>query len=109
MDPSQGPASPLDYRRVPRTRRQIFSWPVFIVGICVILILFGVFGFLFPKIEALYADFGVWLPLPTRVVLDVARFMQMRGLVISSSLPLALGFLVPFALGRRKSPLTRRQ
>jgi hypothetical protein len=100
--------TPLPYH-TPPDRRQIFSWPVFIVCACVIAMLFGVFGYLFPRLQAIYVEFAVWLPGVTRVVFLGAQFMKQRGLLLSTSLPLVLGFLVPFALARKRRPLTREQ
>ena len=71
--------------------------------------LFGTFGIVFPRLRAIYADFGMSVAPMTQLLLDASRLMRWRGLIVCASIPLALGFLMPFVLQRRKEPITREQ
>jgi type II secretory pathway component PulF len=102
-----GPA--IEYRSEIPPPRRLFSWPVLVVSGGIVALLFGAFGVVFPRLRAIYADFGMHVPALTQLLLDASWLMRWRGLIVCASIPLALGFLMPFILQRRKEPVTREQ
>ena len=77
------PPQPLEYRgdRGPsligaRRSPSIFSIVRFVIAIGMMAILAAVLLLVIPRIETVYADFGVKLPMVTAIILDASRFLR---------------------------------
>src|SRR5688572_13908324 len=82
--PPLPPPQPLDYGGVgtiggglrASPTLALFSIASFVMTSAVMLIVLAIFIFVIPRLETVYADFGTKLPLITRLVLDVSRFVR---------------------------------
>src|SRR5205809_7242870 len=97
----------IEYLAVIPPRRRIFSRTVFVVSGGIVAMLFGSFGFVFPRLRAIYADFGMRVVPMTQLLLDASLLMRWRGLIVCASILFAVGFLVSFVLFRGKGLFTR--
>ncbi len=80
-----------DYNFTRRVRAAMI-YPIFLLIVVVVLALL-MFTFVLPQLVALFADAGVQLPLPTRILIAVTNFFSHYWILITA-LVLVLGFLL---------------
>lgn len=70
---------------------QALSYPIFLL-ITLVIILGLLFVFVMPRFVDMYADFGVDLPLATRIIINLVTYFPQYGPVVGSGI--AIGFVM---------------
>lgn len=81
------------YERVQEAREKVFGalmYPAIVLGAGVITMIFTM-TIVIPKFEAVFADLGATLPLPTRILLTSSRLMLQYGIFVVIGVVLLVG------------------
>jgi len=61
-------------RQIKRKVKSAFVYPKIVMGLCVVVVIFMV-TFIVPRFMTIYSEMKVTLPLPTRIILGVSKFV----------------------------------